>query len=70
MFVDLDRRYGDPARHYHGWPHIMACLEELDLEPLSRDPRTLELAFWYHDAVYDSRAADNEQRSADLLLDA
>lgn len=67
LFADLDARYSEPHRHYHGWGHILACLDLLDgARGLCAHPLTVELALWYHDAVYDPRAADNEARSAAL----
>ena len=71
VFADLERRHGDPGRHYHTLAHVADCLVELDSAPTLCD-RTdaVELALWFHDAVYDPRAADNEARSAALLREA
>ncbi|MBW4543864.1 MAG: hypothetical protein KME25_05400 [Symplocastrum torsivum CPER-KK1] len=29
---------------------------------------TIQLAAWFHDAIYDSKAKDNEQKMADYAL--
>jgi predicted metal-dependent HD superfamily phosphohydrolase len=67
-FADLVARYGEPGRHYHTLDHVAAVLDVVDTFG-GTDP-ALQLAVWYHDAVYDTRAADNEERSADLARTA
>lgn len=70
VFDDLVRRYGEPPRAYHTLDHIAAGLAELDAisSYVPRLPRGLfELAWWFHDAVYDPLATDNERRSEQLL---
>jgi predicted metal-dependent HD superfamily phosphohydrolase len=67
VYLELDRRYREPHRHYHAWPHILACLGELEAaRPLSPHPQALELAIWFHDAMYEPGAPDNEDKSARL----
>lgn len=68
----LVARYEEPHRHYHNLAHIADCLDKLELaRPLLRDTAAaVELALWWHDAVYDARAAGNEDRSAALFRDA
>jgi predicted metal-dependent HD superfamily phosphohydrolase len=66
--ADLIERYGNPNRHYHNLAHIAAVLGTLDF--LGDVGVALEFAAWYHDAVYDSRSSDNEERSADLAQTA
>jgi predicted metal-dependent HD superfamily phosphohydrolase len=69
-FAELDRRYGEPGRKYHGWEHVLACLRELDRVRRScADRAAAELALWFHDAVYDPRAQDNEEASARLAAE-
>jgi predicted metal-dependent HD superfamily phosphohydrolase len=61
---DLLQRWNEPHRHYHTSAHLAHCLATYDRNPL-RDAR-VELALWFHDAVYDPQARDNEERSAGL----
>jgi predicted metal-dependent HD superfamily phosphohydrolase len=67
LFTDLAQRYTAPNRHYHNLDHIAFVLQLLEeLRPLAHDFPTLQLAAWFHDAVYEPGAADNEEQSAAL----
>jgi predicted metal-dependent HD superfamily phosphohydrolase len=67
LFTDLSQRYTAPNRHYHNLDHIAFVLQVLDeLRPLAHDYPALQLAAWFHDAVYEPGAADNEEQSAAL----
>jgi predicted metal-dependent HD superfamily phosphohydrolase len=68
-FDRLDGLYGGPGRHYHGWRHIAECLEQFDrIAHLLRDPLAVELALWFHDAVYVPGGSRNEVDSAGLAF--
>ncbi len=57
--------WSSPDRRYHDRTHLRDCLSQLDAVPDSGADRGLvEAALWFHDAIYDSRADDNEERSA------
>jgi predicted metal-dependent HD superfamily phosphohydrolase len=61
----LAGRYSEPHRHYHNSRHIEECLDEFDqVRHLTMQPVAVELAIWFHDAVYDTHATDNEEQSA------
>ena len=64
VLKDLLVRYSEPRRAYHNLLHIVTMLDEL--EQLHADSPALTLAIWYHDAVYDPKAKDNEERSSQL----
>jgi predicted metal-dependent HD superfamily phosphohydrolase len=61
--------YAETQRHYHNGQHITECLREFDrVRATTGNPALVELAIWFHDAVYNPRAHDNEERSADLAV--
>jgi predicted metal-dependent HD superfamily phosphohydrolase len=69
-FTDLAERYSAPARHYHNLGHLADMLRIVDgLRDLAQDLAAVLFAVWFHDAVYDSRAKDNEEQSASLAVD-
>jgi len=55
----------EPQRHYHTLQHLEECLTLFDeLRDQAQHPLEVELALWFHDAVYHVRAHDNEACSA------
>jgi predicted metal-dependent HD superfamily phosphohydrolase len=67
----LVRRYSEPHRAYHNLSHITALLRHADANREFIDnPAAVEFAIWFHDAIYDTRAKDNEERSAVFARDA
>ena len=66
LLEELLARYREPHRHYHTVQHLAECLEKFDdLRDLAAHPEDVELAIWFHDAIYDPRRDDNESRSAE-----
>lgn len=64
-WAELTAAYRAPERHYHNLTHLAAVLGWV--AALCEDDAAwpaLTLAAWFHDAVYDPRAADNEEQSA------
>lgn len=65
-FEELIASYSSPDRFYHNLGHIEDCLSVLDwAASLAVHPAEVELAIWFHDAIYDTHRSDNEQRSAE-----
>ncbi|HEX5839951.1 MAG TPA: hypothetical protein VFY26_19095 [Anaerolineales bacterium] len=71
LFADLLSRYAEPHRFYHTHRHLAECFEKwADLRGLAERPAEVELAIWFHDAIYDTHSDKNEQHSAELARDA
>lgn len=70
IWRELERHYREPHRAYHNLDHIGECLSEFEaVRSCACAPNAVELAIWFHDAIYDPRAQDNEERSAQLAGD-
>ncbi len=62
--------YEAPGRHYHVLGHACAVVDTLEmlLGALENHPAAA-MAAWFHDAIYDARADDNEARSAAMAFE-
>ncbi|MET9885076.1 hypothetical protein ABZZ20_18465 [Streptomyces sp. NPDC006430] len=59
--------WAEPQRRYHTTAHLADVLARIDLlAPHAADPAAVELAAWFHDAVYRPDRSENEERSAAL----
>ncbi len=66
VFHALISRYSEPHRKYHTTRHLDECFDKLEeLRMTASHPDEIELALWFHDAIYDVTRQDNEQKSAD-----
>lgn len=69
LFKRLVYYCNQPGRYYHTLDHIRYCLSKLDeVKKLVPNPDVVELAIWFHDAIYEVWADDNEERSANLAI--
>jgi predicted metal-dependent HD superfamily phosphohydrolase len=63
-------RWAEPHRRYHTTAHLAAVLSTVDeltaADAAGHDAVAVELATWFHDAVYDPLRGDNEDASATL----
>lgn len=63
--------WSEPQRHYHDLRHLRECLTHWQAwQAQAEHPGEVGLAVWYHDAVYDLQAKDNERRSAEWAVRA
>ena len=66
-FPQIVDAYSTPNRYYHNLEHIHHVLEVIQtLQSQTEDleTETLQFAAWFHDIVYDSKAKNNEEKSA------
>jgi len=66
-YRQLVAAYADTSRHYHNLAHVAKLLAQVARFPV-RDAPVLNLAIWYHDAVYNALRHDNEAKSAEMAL--
>jgi predicted metal-dependent HD superfamily phosphohydrolase len=65
--IEVCQRYTEGHRHYHTLEHLQTCFNVLDVEMAKFSGLgSIELALWYHDIVYDTKAHDNEEKSAQI----
>lgn len=67
IFRLLAAFYSEPHRAYHTLAHIRHCLDEFDgVRHLAASADALEMAIWFHDAIYQPGAKNNEENSTHL----
>ena len=70
VFAALSQAYGEKHRHYHTAEHISAMFKHLDAcKDQVTHPAELELAIWFHDAIYRPLSSTNEADSAAWAAD-
>jgi predicted metal-dependent HD superfamily phosphohydrolase len=70
VFDRLVGAHSEPHRSYHTLEHLAEMFKVAGkLADAATDLAAVQLAIWFHDAVYDPRAIDNEERSAALAVE-
>jgi predicted metal-dependent HD superfamily phosphohydrolase len=66
----LVEAYSSSDRYYHTLKHIYHVLKTIDnLQAYTRNLAAVQLAAWFHDVVYNTKAQNNEEKSADYACE-
>ncbi len=69
-YNELIAAHAQKHRAYHTLEHIAACLHHLDTVRDTLDkPDEVEMALWFHDAIYEPFSSTNEEDSAEWAAD-
>ncbi len=69
-FILLAQKYAEPRRAYHNLSHIQALLQHAEsFRHKLQNYDTVAFAIWFHDAIYNTRKGDNEEKSAELAAE-
>ena len=61
-YTDLKRRYNENHRKYHNVAHIESVLIEFGkTRYIAENNSSVELALWFHDAIYNTFSKSNEK---------
>lgn len=67
LYKKLMEAYSEKHRAYHDLKHLEHCLAEFDqIRNRLKFPDEVEIALWFHDAIYQIGSNDNEEKSARL----
>jgi predicted metal-dependent HD superfamily phosphohydrolase len=65
LFRLICSHYAESTRQYHTLQHLGECLDLFEsVMDLATHPAEIEMALWFHDAVYSTVSQDNEVRSS------
>jgi predicted metal-dependent HD superfamily phosphohydrolase len=65
FFQLICSHYAEPTRNYHTLQHLGECLDLFEsVMDLATHPAEIEIALWFHDAIYNTASQDNEAQSA------
>lgn len=68
-FKELIARYSEPHRKYHTVRHLEECFAKLtEIRNFAEHAAEVELALWFHDAIYEKYSSQNEIKSAELAV--
>lgn len=71
LCLKLCQAYGETQRHYHTLQHLAECLRlAQEWAPAMAHPAEVQVALWFHDAVYEIPGRDNEGQSAQWAREA
>ena len=71
--TSLLKCYAETQRAYHTMQHLEECfliLDDAKRTGLIAQPDLIEMALWFHDAVYDPQSSENEALSAEMAREA
>jgi predicted metal-dependent HD superfamily phosphohydrolase len=69
IFFEIVAAYSSNERYYHNLSHIQQTLKIANmLKPFADNFPAIQMALWFHDFVYDPKAKDNEEKSAEYAF--